>query len=352
MHPYSNLPTEAFWRTAVASKNPLNIEGLWKPKFKILPDQQVLTAGSCFAQHIGKALSANGYNWHDGEIAPDFIDAETKHKYNYGIFSFRTGNIYTTSLLLQWLEWAVDPSKAPKECWKDANGRYYDPFRPNIEPNGFTSEEELIAARNATFTAIRKSLKTAKFFVFTLGLTEAWKNTEEGYFYPLCPGTLQGSFDKSKHVFVNLKYPEIHSSLVKAIELVKSINDDIKFILTVSPVPLTATAAEKHVLVSTTYSKSTLRAVAGDLADERDDVDYFPSYEIITGTPYKGMFYEPNQRSVANRGVAHVMEHFFADFDVPNAPKEHAQAETQTIQNDEDDIVCEEELLDAFSEKK
>jgi hypothetical protein len=47
------------------------------------------------------------------------------------------------------------------------------------------------------------------------------------------------------------------------------------------------------------------------LADETDDVDYFPSYEIITGFPYRAAFYEPNLRTVTPDGVAFVMRHFF-----------------------------------------
>ncbi len=348
MHPYKNLPSEAFWNTAIATKNALNITDLWKPKFQLQPEHQVLTAGSCFAQHIGKALSANGYSWHDGEPAPSFLNETLKKAYNYGIFSFRTGNIYTTNLFLQWVEWMQTPEEAPQEFWQDEEGRYYDPFRPLIEPKGFSTKDELIAAREATFAAMKSSLATADFFVFTLGLTEAWQNSEEGYFYPLCPGTVKGTFDSEKHAFVNLRYPAIKEALEKAIGIIKQLNDKIKFILTVSPVPLTATAADKHVLVSTTYSKSTLRAVAGDLADERDDVDYFPSYEIITGSPYRAMFYESNQRSVADRGVAHVMEHFFSALETKKTQK----VENAQNAGSENDVVCEEELLDAFSQKK
>jgi len=56
MHPYKDLLPDSFWRTAVADINPLEIEGLWKPKLSLTPDDAVVTAGSCFAQHIGKAL--------------------------------------------------------------------------------------------------------------------------------------------------------------------------------------------------------------------------------------------------------------------------------------------------------
>ena len=40
------------------SRDPLEINRLWDPKFNIRPHKRVVTFGSCFAQHIGRALRA------------------------------------------------------------------------------------------------------------------------------------------------------------------------------------------------------------------------------------------------------------------------------------------------------
>jgi len=45
-NPYSSLPESAFWKTAVATRDPLDIHGLWDPKFQILPPQKVATRKS------------------------------------------------------------------------------------------------------------------------------------------------------------------------------------------------------------------------------------------------------------------------------------------------------------------
>ena len=58
--PYADLPASAFWKTAVASCNALQINGLWNPKFSITQSDRVITAGSCFAQHFSRALVARG----------------------------------------------------------------------------------------------------------------------------------------------------------------------------------------------------------------------------------------------------------------------------------------------------
>lgn len=358
-NPYSALPATSFWRSAVAEKHPLDIASLWTPKHDIPRDDRIVTAGSCFAQHIGKALSARGYNWFDAEPAPTFVSDALKRKFNYGIFSFRTGNIYTAALFRQWIGWALLDETPPDEAWEE-NGRWFDPFRPAIEPDGFASRDEMLASRTSTLDAIRRAIRQSRLVVFTLGLTEGWLNTVGGHVYPMCPGTLRGKFDPGSHVLKNYKYPEIRKDLADALNIIKGANKHMRFLLTVSPVPLTATATPQHVLTATTYSKSTLRAVAGDLA-ERADADYFPSYEIITGFPYRGMFFEPNMRSVSPHGVNHVMNSFFECLKGRFPPASVGEVEIQhgkhAVQNagqpmsqrSESDVQCEEELLSAFN---
>jgi hypothetical protein len=350
-HPYAGLPAQAFWRSAVADLDPLAIRDLWQPKFAIEAKDPVATAGSCFAQHIGRALAARGYNWFDAEPAPSFLDAEARARFNYGIFSFRTSNICTAALLRQWIEWALEVSKPPEEIWIEG-GRYFDPFRPVIEPEGFKSEAELLASRAVTLRAIREVIEKGSVFTFTLGLTEGWVNTRGGYVYPACPGTLHGTFDANAHAFRNFKQPEIFADLTASFDLAREANPALRILLTVSPVPLTATASGKHVLVATAYSKSVLRAAAGEYAEDRAHADYFPSYEIITGAPFRARFYEPNLRSVAREGVDFVMDVFFRCMQGKYAfvPQPGQQREKPSPAKTDDDVVCEDALLEEFDE--
>ena len=69
-HPYLNLPPQSFWASAIAQKNMFDISGMWVPKFGITETMKVATYGSCFAQHIGRALAARGFNWFISEPAP------------------------------------------------------------------------------------------------------------------------------------------------------------------------------------------------------------------------------------------------------------------------------------------
>lgn len=346
MNPYQCLPPRAFWRTAVADKTPLHINELWTPGFEIGAKDGIVTAGSCFAQHIGRALVERGMNWLDAEPAPDDVPPAEWKARNYGVFSFRTGNLYTPAMLRQWLEWALDLRPQPTEIWSH-EGRFFDPFRPAVEPDGFASEQALLQSRQATLAAIRTALRRAKVFVFTLGLTEAWEHRATSLLYPVCPGTVRGTFDPQAHGFRNFGFLDTYREMTKALELMRSVNPQLRLLLTVSPVPLTATATGEHVLSATTYSKSVLRAVAGQLCEDLPDVDYFPSYEIITGAPFKGAFYQPNQREVTPQGVAFVMQQFFAGLEPAPALETASNPHPTSVSSE--DLVCEDAVLDYYA---
>lgn len=341
--PYDLQPDDAFWRAGVSARYPLSISGLWRAKRPVSAKDKVVTAGSCFAQHISRALQARNFGWYNAEPAPPGMSDADAKAFGYGVFSFRTGNIYTASLLHQWVSWATEKTPPSEEVW-EKDGRFFDPFRPVIEPNGFESADEVRASREGTIRAVRRAMTDATLFVFTMGLTEGWRDKETGVVYPMCPGTAAGVFDGARHVFVNEGYASVHADMIAALDIMRAINPNLRFLLTVSPVPLTATASDQHVLTATTYSKSVLRAVAGDLTRECEDVDYFPSYEIITGAPFRAMFYEPNLRSVAPQGVEYVMRSFFAgqDNSAPTAAPQSLPAPSQSTAND---VACEEELL-------
>jgi hypothetical protein len=356
--PYDGLPDSAFWRPAVAQRHFSQLGPIWSPKFEIRPEHRVATYGSCFAQHIGNALRRRGFGWLSTERPPPKFSALDARKFNYNIFTSRVGNIYTTSLLHQWTRWALLGEKPPAEIWR-RDERYFDPFRPAIEPGGFASAEELLALRAITIKAFGDSIKTADFFVFTLGLTECWRNNEYGFEYPACPGTIAGEFDPEKHDFHNLTVAETVANLVSSINLMKAANSKLKVLLTVSPVPLTATYSGNHVMVATTESKAVLRAAAGEISRATDYVDYFPSYELISNPAMRGVFFAPNQREVTQMGVDFVMDQFFSCLNPaatrPNPkalrPPPHVRARRPPPRRAElaTDVVCEEELLDAFA---
>jgi hypothetical protein len=149
-------------------------------------------------------------------------------------------------------------------------------------------------------------------FVFTLGLTECWLSTLDGAAYPVAPGTAGGVYDPARHHFHNFNVDEIVNDMSTFLNKLALVNPSARMILTVSPVPLVATAAPQHVLVSTVYSKSVLRVAAEEIQGRYAGVQYFPSYEIITGPHSGGRYFGADKRSVTEYGVAQVMKVFMA----------------------------------------
>ena len=187
-------------------------------------------------------------------------------------------------------------------------------------------------------------------FIFTMGLTETWINKQDGTVYPTAPGTIAGTFDQSVYEFKNLSFPEIIEDFREFRTVLKSIRQGSlpRFILTVSPVPLTGTASGKHVLQASTYSKSVLRAAAGHLSSNNSNVDYFPSYEVITNPASRSVFFSNNLRSVLESGVEIVMQQFFAQHRQAD-PTAKPNAEPKS-QDDNVEVQCEEAMLEAFGQ--
>lgn len=330
--PYQGLEPRAFWRTGLADAD-YPPDGIFRPKWRLSKSDRIVTAGSCFAQHVGRALRQNGFNVLDAEPAPAGIAPDQAARHGYGMYSARYGNIYTTRQLRQLIEEAWDGAPWFDAVW-ERDGRFYDALRPNIEPGGFASEAEVRAARSAHLAKVREVFASADVFVFTLGLTEAWQHKPTGQVYATAPGTIAGRHDPTVHGFINFRLAEVRADLEAALARLKRLNPQLRVLLTVSPVPLTATASGQHVLPATVLSKSVLRAVAGELAEDFPEIDYFPSYEIVTSARAGASFFEDNLRSVRDSGVAKVMRVFIeahlgaaAATDAVQAPDEAAAAE-------------------------
>ena len=76
VNPYANLPPTSFWKSGVAQSNPYSINGIYNKKYEINANTKIGTAGSCFAQHISRYLTKNGFNVLDLEPPPPGLPAE------------------------------------------------------------------------------------------------------------------------------------------------------------------------------------------------------------------------------------------------------------------------------------
>nr|WP_047166559.1 GSCFA domain-containing protein [Sphingomonas sp. Y57] len=341
--PYSDLPDHHFWRRSIASAPVHQLDPVVRTRFRIGTDDRIATAGSCFAQHIARRLRSLGDYYLVAEDGAHLPEAERAGR-QYGLFSARYGNIYTAAQLWQLWRQAYGEWTPAEAAWQGRDGGWVDPFRPTVET--FASPEAVAADRQVHLAAVRTLFETCDILVFTLGLTEGWHARADGAVYPLAPGVAGGSYDPAAHAFVNFTVAEVADSLGRFLEAVKARNPKLRVILTVSPVPLAATFEDRSVLVSTTYSKAVLRVAAETMFRRFDWVDYFPSYEIIAGSPTGGLYYVEDDREVSPLGVAHVMrlfQRYYIEGEAP-APRREALAGTDRTGAD---VICDEALIEA-----
>lgn len=310
-HPYQGLPDRQMWSADPGLAEPALFDPVGEVPFGISQSDRIVTAGSCFAQHVSRHLERAGFRHHVTEVAHPMFDADLARRFSYGVFAARYGNVYTARQLLQLLRRAYGLFVPLAAAWPQGEGaRVVDPFRPRIQPRGFVSEAELAADREVHLAAVRRAVEEMDVLVFTLGLTEAWEDPRDGAVFPLAPGVSGGDWNPEAARFRNFDEDETWHDLRDALALVRERNPAVRVILTVSPVPLAATYEPRHVAVSTAWSKACLRIAAERAARRLPGVMYFPSYEVITSPQVRGRYWAENGRDVREEGVEHVMRLF------------------------------------------
>ena len=331
VNPYKVQGKSSFWQTGVREpvKRNTNFD-IFTLTDLINKDSVVCSIGSCFAQHIGKNLVARGVGFLKSSFSGDRLE------------SFGLGNVYTTRQMCQWLEYCLDTRVWSDETlYNDKNGLYYDYLIPHLP--AVQSESLAISKRILIRNEFISQLNKATVFIFTCGLTEQW-STHKGEALAVCPGTRFGEFNSNKHSFDNISYDEICEDLSNIEHLISKINSHINFIYTVSPVPLAATAENEHVLISTCFSKSKLRAAVGEHTRKSPQSMYFPSYELITHNTKDDWRFQEDMRTISNDGVSFVMHHGFGEAiaypkQLPENPNVFKGSE----------VECDEELLETHN---
>jgi hypothetical protein len=351
-HPYQGIGDHQFWNRAVTWAPPGGLDPVVHTRYRVALEDRIGTMGSCFAQHLARHLARSGVDYFVPEAGPDHLDAAERDRRQYGVFSARYGNVYTVRQAVQLFGRAYGTLVPAEDPW--ARGDVLvDPFRPTVEPDGFADEAALETDRETHLAAVRRVFEESSILVFTLGLTEAWRSKTDGSIFATAPGVNGGNWDPDRYEFVNFDVDEVRADLREFCELVRSVNPDVRILLTVSPVPLIATYEDRHVLVSTTWSKSVLRIAAQDAYDRFDFVDYFPSYELISSASSPRNYFAPDLREIEDVGVSHVMRTFtrhYLDGKPWAANPTNVPGPTTVAAEPGRGVVCDEETIAAAIE--
>ncbi|NEI71971.1 GSCFA domain-containing protein [Rhizobium lusitanum] len=348
-HPYKQYPPRQFWSKVIDGQ--LSIDDLVaadRNKPLLLLEDKIASAGSCFASNMIPYIERNGFTYLRTEYThPVFSDIPAENM-GYAKFSAGYGNIYSARQFKQLILRAIGEFIPQEDRWY-SDSRIIDPFRPGLRYPAI-SDYEFDALTTRHLAATREAFSKCTVMIYTLGLTEAWRSKIDGAVYPACPGTIAGKFDPTRHEFINFSVDEICGDLEEGISLLRKFNPALRIILTVSPVPLVATATDKHVLLATTLSKSVLRVAAEQVTKNVSDVFYFPAYEIITGPQAPSNYFATDRRNVSEEGINAVMSIFLRSCGT-HQDKKHKLLEkpsnTETHQSNRIiDIECEEAAQD------
>ncbi|GGX70636.1 hypothetical protein GCM10007385_44620 [Tateyamaria omphalii] len=265
------------------------------PGFAISAGERVFTIGSCFARNVEEALAENGMDL--PTLAFTAPQDEAPGRAN------RILNQYNPATMLQAVR-AAGTAADTRGLYKTGLGSYVDTLLAT--GSRAVSHARAMERREQINTLYQDGLNGAGVVVITLGLVEAWYDSEDGLYLNEAPPHKLVKKSGERFEFHQLGVEECESMVSQMLELLLS-EGKRNVVLTVSPVPLQVTFAGGDALLRNSYSKSVLRVVAEKMSQKFEAVDYFPSYEIITSSGLRS-FGEDNVH-VRPRIVGDVVKH-------------------------------------------
>lgn len=271
-------------------------------------NSKIFTMGSCFAVEIRKSLKEKGF-----EVFPKYNEiAFDKSEITVGSLPDRENiNYYHTFSMIQEFNRSLgidasmdnNPWEIADHVWGGDKPIYQDPYRRAIFSR---NKKALLKINKEISDSISYSIRNCNIFIFTLGLTEVWKEKSSGKFSCMNPGYAGGGGFQETDFYLS-NFADNYKNIDDLICTIKKVNPKAKVIITTSPVPLGRTYRDEDVFVANMESKSTLRTVCGEISRAHEQVIYFPSYEIAMGI---GDIYEADGRHVRDDIVKYIVSSF------------------------------------------
>jgi len=252
-----------------------------RPRFQLQGGQAIFSIGSCFARNMEAHLETLGFSVPTRSFSVP--RTEYAHEPGNGIL-----NKFTPVAIHDDIAWAarifdnggaVDLSDIEPLLFDLGNGRFVDMNLAGFMP---VARERAIERRRELAELFLKAF-AADTVILTLGLIEAWYDTARGAYIQQMPTPTMEKVAPGRFEFSMLSFEESLDFMRKSIRLLRERgHKEKKIVVTTSPVPIQRTFSGDDILVANSYAKSLLRTVAGYLYKEFEEVDYFPSYEIVT----------------------------------------------------------------------
>ena len=196
---------------------------------------KVFTLGSCFAANIAIALRTFG------------VDA---------VHAWYPDEINSTYANLHFLEWL-----------RDGDTMRFAAF----------SEQFGLDGRRR----MRAAIEGSDLIIVSLGVAPCFFHRQTKEFVATLGTNMSVALLLREYEFRTTSVAENLVNLQAMLEILRGFRPGIKVVLTVSPVPLTATFELPSAIAADCLSKSTLRVVAHEFVTSTADVYYWPSFEMV-----------------------------------------------------------------------
>ncbi|MFV0192423.1 GSCFA domain-containing protein [Empedobacter falsenii] len=244
--------------------------------FKLHHQHQILTIGSCFSDKIGKYL----------------VDL----KFNACVNPF--GVIFNTISIQKLIERSIH-KKYFTTADVHQNGEEFFCFDVHSSFNALT-KVEVLERLNSTLEQVYQFIYSCDVVMITLGTSwiYEWKNTNQ--IVANCHKVEAKQFEKKL-----LTTEENLKSLELIVSDLKKINPNIRLITTVSPVRHT-----KDGIIENNVSKARLIDALYQLNLQYNQVDYFPSYELVLDDLRDYRFFKEDLIHPSKQAVDYIWEKF------------------------------------------
>lgn len=203
--------------------------------------------GSCFVQNIGKKL----------------VD----YKFTISINPF--GTLFNPITIFKLVNQAVLNQSIDSKGIVESKGvfHHYD-LHSDLSK---LDKNELLENANATLLKIGGRFPQTSIIIYTFGTSIVYELKETGEIVANCHKVPSVNFNRRF-----LTIDEIVNAFEENYSLLKGVNKNARFVLTVSPV-----RHQKESFEQNNVSKSILRLACESMVNKYDDVEYFPAFEIM-----------------------------------------------------------------------
>lgn len=189
-------------------------------------------------------------------------------------------------------------------CFADNIGQRFvaDKFRAVVNPDGvmYNPASILHTVDRYVDRLETEDAEAPRTAVFTLGTNHVYILNETGEIVDNCRKRPQRLFTERE-----LTVDECAEYLCRAIGRLRSVNPDMRVVLTVSPIRYA-----KYGFHGSQLSKAVLLLAANKVVREHDMVEYFPAYEIVNDELRDYRFYREDMLHPSDQAVEYIWQRF------------------------------------------